>query len=158
MSVGLEFELLCVRLLNESVRGLIVRHCGGRGDEGVDLIGKLFLPCAILNVVGQCKSHSRKLGPTYVREMKGISSPESLALLISSSGFSKTSVNIANSLDVPLWLVEVDGEHIVNVQLNESCLEKFPFLSLGFGFSETKKKRVPIILFENETVLFKGKT
>lgn len=67
---------------------------GGKGDEGVDLMGWWWLPDSTfrdgdhgqeaeegplapdgwrrLRVFGQCKAEKRKAGPKYVREMEGV--------------------------------------------------------------------------------------
>jgi hypothetical protein len=70
VSKGTEFERRILGLLRASL-GMHLRHVGGRGDGGVDLVGWWFVQRRF-RVLAQCKAEKRQFGPRYVREMEGV--------------------------------------------------------------------------------------
>lgn len=54
--------------------GFQLQRCGGRADQGVDLIGHWHIPESLgppLRVLVQCKRSENGVGPSVVRELEG---------------------------------------------------------------------------------------
>lgn len=77
---GTRFEYVAQEALK--TLGFDLLHKGGGGDKGIDLLGTWTLPNTAgsqqilpppspLHVIVQCKSHTRVLGPGFVRELEG---------------------------------------------------------------------------------------
>jgi hypothetical protein len=85
---GNAFEHRSLRVLEKHL-SMSLRHVGGNSDGGVDLIGWWWLPPFTsssdaspeasdissrqrVRVLAQCKAHTKKLGPSTVRELEGV--------------------------------------------------------------------------------------
>ena len=69
-ALGTRYEELVQAILQRSLRMRITR-IGGRGDEGIDLVGEWKLPDQTLNAAVQCKRISNRASPSLVREFEG---------------------------------------------------------------------------------------
>lgn len=98
---------------------MALTRVGGKEDGGVDLLGWWWLPHddmtrTRLRVVAQCKAEQKKMGPAYVRELEGVlfrfmaSDPAPVvALLISQSAFTKSTILRAQSSPIPFLLLHL---------------------------------------------------
>lgn len=69
-TIFLRYELQVLNVLEG--KGLTLLHTGQAADGGVDLRGKWLFPDGKpVNVVIQCKSSAKRLGPKYLRELEG---------------------------------------------------------------------------------------
>ncbi len=98
---GTDFEMELAALLAK--RGFEVKHTGGRGDDGVDLI----ISAVGKTVAIQCKAHAACIGPGPVRELYGslihIGADE--AWLVTTSDFSLSAREFARNK--PLRLLTI---------------------------------------------------
>lgn len=141
---GPHYEALCVDVLARA--GLLLRRRGGPGDAGVDLLGRFDAAApwppgaaggpAPVEVLAQCKSEAKPLGPVYVREFEGVlaaraaagaqggvdaagrglppafassAAPPPLGLLISASPFTPAALRQATGSRWPLALLHLEG-------------------------------------------------
>lgn len=128
---GTAYEEHTQAFLRETFPRMDLMRIGGANDGGVDLTGWWWSPLQgvgdqaraldRVRVTVQCKSEARKLGPVHVREMQGVMTarhdvaadkpsnvlPASMAVLASSSGFSKQCVALALSAPFPLLLLHL---------------------------------------------------
>ncbi|KAJ7721958.1 hypothetical protein DFH07DRAFT_760221 [Mycena maculata] len=133
---GNNFEERSMKILQDHL-SMSLRRVGGKSDGGIDLMGWWWLPPAEsepqnvpdalpprrrLRVLAQCKAEKKKAGPHYVREMEGVlhrymsltgsaSSASSqyplVALLVSESSFTKSTILRAQSSPVPFFLLHI---------------------------------------------------
>ncbi|KIK70111.1 hypothetical protein GYMLUDRAFT_80104 [Collybiopsis luxurians FD-317 M1] len=129
---GTSFEKRCLHLL-ETHLGMVLRRVGGKEDGGVDLNGWWWLPDVTrvqtgppspeylkqvpikrVRILAQCKAEKKKIGPKYVRELEGVvwrhmamdkDRAAVVAVFLSESPFTKSSILCAMSSQVPLLLV-----------------------------------------------------
>lgn len=155
---GVAYEYLALQVLNKRVRGLVLTHCGGRADQGVDLSGRWSLGGQEVGVVGQCKAHRRRLGPQTMREMQGVMEvPEALGWVLSASGFSREALGVADRAErgLLLWHLTKDGM-VESIHLNAVAKRTFPTLQIGAKFSgqvtDDARLRRPVLLFDGEMV------
>ncbi|KIY69125.1 hypothetical protein CYLTODRAFT_350240 [Cylindrobasidium torrendii FP15055 ss-10] len=150
------FELRALRTLETNFHGLKLRRVGGKDDGGIDLVGWWDLPTFSrrLRVLAQCKAEKKKSSPKYVREMEGVSmvynagvrsplndtsvdeeeesSPKGsvVALLLSESPFTKSTILRALKSPIPLMLLHVppvlavDGNEPVVASVSEPTFER----------------------------------
>ena len=118
---GTRFEMGTMAYLTSTFSSMHLIRTGGANDGGVDLLGWWELPNASgqrVRVVVQCKSEAKKLGPIHVRELRGVATkcfatptpptaPPGLAILASSSGFSKQCIVQGLACDFPLLFVHL---------------------------------------------------
>jgi len=85
-------------------RGFAVRHVGGAGDEGVDLL----LTSGERTILVQCKGHKKPIGPAVVREVYGTLAhhKHGEAWLVAVCGFTRAAVEFARGK--PIRLLGVD--------------------------------------------------
>lgn len=95
---GTEFEEHLAVLLTEA--GFTVKHVGGKGDEGADLI----LASERSKIVVQCKAFSKPVGPGPVRDLYGalMHHHANEAWLVSLEGFSDAAVSFAGGKAIRL--------------------------------------------------------
>jgi hypothetical protein len=88
---GTEFEKHLAALLTDT--GFTVKHVGGKGDEGADLI----ITGERVKIVVQCKAFSKPVGPGPVRDLYGalMHHQANEAWLVSLEGFSDAAVSFA---------------------------------------------------------------
>ena len=71
--VGTYYEYTVQRALRRL--GFSLDRIGGRGDDGIDLVGTWHLPESLsrhpLRVIAQCKRLKNRLGPHIIRELEG---------------------------------------------------------------------------------------
>lgn len=75
---GTQYEYTVLKTLQRL--GFALDRVGGRGDGGIDLLGRLYFPqkgCGSndmghVNAFVQCKAHNKTFGPHHVREMEGV--------------------------------------------------------------------------------------
>lgn len=132
---GTCFENRCLHLL-QSHLGMTLQRVGGKEDGGVDLNGWWWLPDVNedaespnssfkrARVLAQCKAEKKKVAPKYVRELEGVvwrymalenteadvaaKDPTPIvAVFLSESPFTKSTILRAMSSQVPLLLVYV---------------------------------------------------
>lgn len=112
--VGTLYEYLCLKALKRF--GFALERVGGRGDEGVDLIGTWRLPSEEmpLNAIVQCKALRLKAGPALVRELEGAlarTKPGSVAVLCSQKSATKGVRDAIKNANVPLiWMQIVQDD------------------------------------------------
>lgn len=70
--IGKTYELDAISALNGDAYGFNLRHCGGRGDGGVDFRGMWDFPNPAVHAIGQCKSSLARIGPSVIREFEGV--------------------------------------------------------------------------------------
>ncbi|XP_065840920.1 uncharacterized protein [Oscarella lobularis] len=151
---GRRFELAVVELLSRY--RFVVEHTGGSNDRGVDFRGywrpseRISLP-----VIGQCKAYSRRLRPCEVREMEGTarlhSAPPTLALLVSSNGFSVGSTSLLRSLTSPIALATISlndaSANLVELSLSPKAQALLPWLFIGSDYKfNNHRKTVSLLL------------
>ncbi|KAJ6631175.1 hypothetical protein B0H10DRAFT_1773091 [Mycena sp. CBHHK59/15] len=126
------FEERSMKLLQDNL-SMSLRRVGGKSDGGIDLMGWWWLPPSDsepvagrdallarrrLRVLAQCKAEKKKASPKYVREMEGVlhrymslTQPAAqyplVALLVSESPFTKSTLLRAQSSPVPFFLLHV---------------------------------------------------
>ncbi|KAJ7430589.1 hypothetical protein B0H11DRAFT_2166075 [Mycena galericulata] len=130
------FEERSMKVLQDHL-SMSLRRVGGKSDGGIDLMGWWWLPPTEsepphntsespkrrrLRVLAQCKAEKKKASPNYVREMEGVlhrymsltdtsSSGSSqyrlVALLVSESPFTKSTLLRAQSSPVPFFLLHI---------------------------------------------------
>ena len=107
---GLKFENLCYQKLQ--LQGWEVKETPTSGDQGVDLIASIDN----LRLCIQCKNHQKPIGNKAVQEVYAGKKYWSgtHAVLISSSGFTKSAQKLALSSNVIL-ISEVEIENIKNI-------------------------------------------
>lgn len=95
---GVEFEKHLATLLTEA--GFRVKHVGGKGDEGADLI----ITGDRHKIVVQCKAFSKPVGPGPVRDLYGalMHHQANEAWLVSIEGFSDAAVSFAGGKAIRL--------------------------------------------------------
>ncbi len=95
---GIEFEENLAALLTEA--GFRVKHVGGKGDEGADLI----ITGERVKIVVQCKAFSKPVGPGPVRDLYGalMHHEANEAWLVSLEGFSDAAVSFAGGKAIRL--------------------------------------------------------
>lgn len=132
---GTAFEERSLKLLRDNM-SMSLRRVGGREDGGIDLLGWWWLPDPSgsansprrrIRVLGQCKAEKKKASPKYVRELEGVLhrflpsihhhwvnpviAPSTLdpvvALLVSESPFTKSTLLRAMSSPIPFFLLHV---------------------------------------------------
>lgn len=98
---GAEFERAFVLLLMR--RGYMLKHTGGPGDAGVDVV----LQTKKGTVLVQCKAHGEKIGPAAVRDLYGtlVHRKAEEAWLVSLQGFSEAAYEFA--ADKPIKLLTI---------------------------------------------------
>lgn len=150
---GTAFEERSLKLLRDNM-SMSLRRVGGKEDGGVDLLGWWWLPDPSgsanfprrrIRILGQCKAEKKKTSPKYVRELEGvlyrflpsiqhhwvnpIMAPSALdpvvALLVSESPFTKSTLLRAMSSPIPFFLLhvpplqesasEIEAERIENI-------------------------------------------
>ncbi|KND02182.1 uncharacterized protein SPPG_02671 [Spizellomyces punctatus DAOM BR117] len=147
VDVGTRFEEDTLRCLSRY--GIDLRRVGGADDKGVDLRGRWRLPkeggvdpalsspghhggFLEFPIIVQCKKERTKLGPKYFRELEGTlarESPNTIALLASSEGFSTKAVDLLFASRVPLALAVINSDRIcVRLALNRALQELVPGL------------------------------
>ncbi|KAH7924696.1 hypothetical protein BV22DRAFT_1090396 [Leucogyrophana mollusca] len=144
---GTAFEERSLQILQDHF-SMSLRRVGGKSDGGIDLQGWWWLPPLShtrasaateaspnrrrLRILAQCKAEKKKFSPNYVREMEGVwhcqnptreentnSSYPSVALLLSESPFTTSTLKRALSSSVPFLLLHlppasVDGDSAAN--------------------------------------------
>lgn len=108
--VGTLYEYLCLDALKRF--GFSLERVGGRGDEGVDLIGTWKLPSeeVPLSAIVQCKALKLKAGPVLVRELEGAlarTKPGSVAVLCAQKSATKGVRDAIRNANVPLIWMQV---------------------------------------------------
>ena len=150
---GTAFEERSLKLLRDNM-SMSLRRVGGKEDGGIDLLGWWWLPDPSgsansprrrIRVLGQCKAEKKKASPKYVRELEGvlhrflpsiqhrwvnpIMAPSThdpvVALLISESSFTQSTLLRAMSSPIPFFLLhvppseesasEIEAERIENI-------------------------------------------
>lgn len=83
--------------------GYDVRHTGGAGDGGVDLV----LSRAGHDVIVQCKAHKNPIGPGAVRDLYGTMLHRNAgeAWLVTANGFSQAARHFAQGKEIRLLRV-----------------------------------------------------
>ncbi|KAJ7637088.1 hypothetical protein FB45DRAFT_1025169 [Roridomyces roridus] len=135
------FEERSMRILQDNL-SMSLRRVGGKSDGGIDLMGWWWLPHSNsaaddvtkrrrLRVLAQCKAEKKKTGPNYVRELEGVmhrfmplpnssSNSESLvALLVSESPFTKSTLLRAQSSPLPFFLLHIPPIHGADEELSQ---------------------------------------
>lgn len=119
---GTRFENGTLQFLSRIFPTMDLIRTGGANDGGVDLLGWWNISSTTSNavekddrvrVVVQCKAEAKKLGPIHVRELKGVvdnmlvGDRSGLAILASSSGFSKQCLMQGLSWNFPLLFLHL---------------------------------------------------
>lgn len=78
---GTHFENRSIAVLEQHL-SMSLRRVGGRGDEGIDMVGWWWIPGVEsgppplqrrrIRVIAQCKAEKKKIGPKYIRELEGV--------------------------------------------------------------------------------------
>lgn len=118
---GTRYEEHTLEYLQHTFTSMQLSRVGGAHDGGVDLVGwwkdplnDLDLPR--IRVMAQCKSESKKLGPIHIREIQGtftskyfsdVQPSAAMAVISSSSGFSKQCLLQAQVSSTPLLLIHL---------------------------------------------------
>lgn len=107
---GLRFETLCFQKLKS--QGWEVKYTPASGDQGVDIIASID----DLRLCIQCKDHQKPIGNKAVQEVYAGKKYwlGTHAILISSSGFTKSAQRLALSSNV-LLINEIEIENIKNI-------------------------------------------
>nr|GAT42785.1 predicted protein [Mycena chlorophos] len=132
---GTAFEERALRVLQNTL-SMTLKRVGGKSDGGVDLMGWWWLPSSDfdpsaattgtehfsqrrrIRVLGQCKAEKKKASPNYVRELEGVlhrhlaAAPDQplVALFVSESPFTKSTLLRAQSSPVPFFLLHLPPE------------------------------------------------
>ncbi|TFK47580.1 hypothetical protein OE88DRAFT_1665786 [Heliocybe sulcata] len=126
---GVAFEKRSLRILQEHL-SMSLQRIGGKDDGGVDLRGWWWLPPPHMTVnnanedrrrvrvIAQCKAEKKKMGPNYVRELEGVMHRDlteeapyaAVALLISESAFTASTLRLAQSSKIPLLLLHLPSD------------------------------------------------
>lgn len=99
---GTEFEHNLAKLMVSA--GFSVKHVGGRGDEGADLMASLRGVSAVV----QCKAYAKQVGPGPVRDLLGalLHHRAKEAWLVSLVGFSDAAIRFAAGKPIRLLPIE----------------------------------------------------
>jgi len=99
---GSEFEIELARLLEAA--GFVVKHVGGRNDQGADLM----IQNADSRVLVQCKAFSKPVGPGPVRDLLGALHHHRVAeaWLVSLVGFTDAATQFASGKLIRLLPIE----------------------------------------------------
>ncbi len=118
----LEFEQLCVRLLNEMDAN--VQITPGSHDGGIDAEGLINVGPINFRIVAQFKMHDPKkpIGPAIVDQLKGSMEKFSAdrAILISTSSYTKTAKKAAHIHSIRL----IDGEELIELMKKYEVMYK----------------------------------
>lgn len=89
--------------------GFDVKHTGGAGDGGIDILAA----SSSANLLIQCKKHNKAIGPAVVRELLGASTlrPGHRMVLVSSRGFTPAAIGVGADAGVIL----LDTEDLVQI-------------------------------------------
>jgi hypothetical protein len=159
-TIGKEFETGVVRVLGSW--GMQLRHCGGPGDGGVDLMGWWRLPhlASPIEVMVQCKGGVRKTQVGTVREFEG-------ALLNRRQHPGKGELNSVqgggrSSDNQPAWSSSSSSSNVSNTSRHSSPCSSSPMSTIGLlvsrmGFTSPALKHAlgastPVVLVHTDGV------
>ncbi len=122
-------------------------------DKGVDFFGAWELPVQQqpVAVVGQCKDHARKAGPSEVREFSSVVPAGALGLLVTSRGFTRecgAAASAALAHDPCLLLLHLDGTTgaLRAAYANASLRRRFASLTVGSVLGDGQRR--PVIMWD----------
>ncbi|CAG8707404.1 11946_t:CDS:2, partial [Dentiscutata heterogama] len=111
---GRIFEVDVVELLKSL--GVNVKHVGGRNDGGIDIIGEI----GEVTVLFQCKNWDNPIGPSVVREMRGVvcqENPGTIGILVAPClTFTDFAIDESRKSRYPVILT--DKSHLPKIIIN----------------------------------------
>ncbi|KXN84486.1 hypothetical protein AN958_12461 [Leucoagaricus sp. SymC.cos] len=140
---GTYFENRSMALLEQHL-SMSLRRVGGKGDNGVDMLGWWWIPQLLqgasmyqrrrIRVIAQCKAEKKKLGPKYVRELEGV----------------LHRYHMSSFLDETEDLRDTSSR--VNVPLNPRTTSHQHIPSLGLLISESPFTKATVLYAQSSTI------
>lgn len=148
--------------------GMQLKHCGGRGDGGVDLRGTWplseLIHCSLPNAIhvfAQCKDHKNGVSPENVRSLIGAMvsqlPPDELSVGIlasqySQKGFTRQVIKAFEATHIPLGLAMIDGLSVTELVFNEAAKDSMPGLDIMRRFLPASNTSEPVITYNGRPV------